>query len=142
MIENGKKALETINRLSNWLGIPPEALTNSRIKVSGAIEDGELIWYEARHDGTCWELIHETECTYLAAECMHPMEEFIHLEEPAVQWLSNFVAANMKKKLVRILAPVRMNVFCRVMIKIVPPVTVLGRRRHLLIVGRICFVCK
>lgn len=89
MTANGRKALETINRLSNWLGIPSQALKNSRMKVSGAIEEGEMIWYEARHNGICWELIRETECTYLAEGCVHPPVEFIHLEEPAVQWLSN-----------------------------------------------------
>lgn len=95
MIVNEKKALETIDRLSNWLGIPSEALRNSRMKVSGAIEDGELIWYEARHDGTNWKLIHETEYMYLAEGCVRPPEEFIHLEEPAVQWLSNFIKAQL-----------------------------------------------
>ena len=89
MTENGKKALETINRLSDWLGIPSSILENSRMKVSGAIKEGEMIWYEARHNGTCWDLIHETECTYLAEGWVHPPVEFIHLEEPAVQWLSS-----------------------------------------------------
>lgn len=85
--KNQLKALVTMNQISEWLGIPPEMLKGSTIKVDASVEPNEKIWYEAYHDGMSWDLIRETERFYMSETHEPDREEFIHLEEDAVHWL-------------------------------------------------------
>ena len=80
-------AMATITRLTEHLGIPSEKLENSRVKVSGAVDEGNMIWYEALHNGTVWEMVRETEITFCANGVSHQKEEFLLLGPSAVLWL-------------------------------------------------------
>ena len=80
-------AMATIMKLTEHLGIPPEKLEGSQVKVSGAVDEGDLVWYEALHDGTAWDLVRETETIYRAEGVAPRPEEFLRLATLAVLWL-------------------------------------------------------
>ena len=86
-----QKAMDTIEHLTDWLEIPCEFLVGSRILVSGGITKEEMIYYEALHDGTKWEIISESEVICLTNGCSPRPMEFLHLGEPAIQWLARSI---------------------------------------------------
>lgn len=86
-LEHHKKALDNIRLVSDHLGIPPEFLKGSIMKVDATLSDGERIWCEATHSGTCWEITSRTTVLFHAEDIPWDPEEFLHLQEPAVRWL-------------------------------------------------------
>jgi len=95
MLIHERRAMDTIRCLTDWLEIPREYLAGSRIKVSGAIKDGERLYYEAHHDGIGWKIVRETEFLCCADGYAFPKVEFLHLGEPAVRWMARMATKKL-----------------------------------------------